>query len=241
MVKTPSFEDMLEAGLHFGHQTGRWHPKTEPFIFGERNNVHIINLEKTQSALETALNFVIDLASKGGQILFVGTKKQAKEIIQKVAMEATSPFVTNRWLGGTLTNFQTLKTALIDRLLTLKKQKETGELDKYTKKERLEFDREILDLEDKVGGLVLMTKVPDAVFILDLKQEQTAFKEALRRGIKVIALVDTNINPEKVAYAIPGNDDAVKAILMITTLIGEAIKEGRMKQGAAEPVAMAAK
>lgn len=233
-------EELLQAGLHFGHQTSRWHPKAESFIFGQRNGIHIINLEKTAAALEIALQFVEDLSSRGGQVLFVGTKKQAQEIIKKVALDTGSPYVVNRWLGGSLTNFTTLKHSLIDRLVMLKKQKVAGELEKYTKKERLDFDREIEDLEEQVGGLVPMQRLPDAVFILDLKQEQTAFKEALRRGIKVVALTDTNINPEEVDYPIPGNDDAVKAIEMITTLMGEAIKSGRAK-AAAQPVAVAVK
>ena len=240
MVKLPSMEELLQAGLHFGHQTSRWHPKAEPYIFGQRNGIHIINLEKTAAALEVALQFVEELTAKGGQVLFVGTQKQAQEVIKKVALDTGSPYAVNRWLGGTLTNFSTLKHSLVDRLVSLRKQKETGELEKYTKKERLDFDREIEDLDEQVGGLVPMQRIPEAVFILDLKQEQTAFKEALRRGIKVIALTDTNINPEEVSYAIPGNDDALKAIEMITTLVGEAIKSGRIKAAEAPKVSVAA-
>ncbi len=240
MVKLPSLEELLQAGLHFGHQTSHWHPKAADYIFGQRNNVHIINLEKTEAGLKTALEFVEELTSKGGQILFVATKKQAQEIIRQAALETGSPYVVNRWLGGSLTNFSTLKHSLIDRLVMLKKQKETGELEKYTKKERLDFDREIEDLEVQVGGLVPMQRIPDAVFILDLKQEQTAFKEALRRKIKIIALVDTNVNPSEVDYPIPGNDDAVKAIELVIKLMVEAIKAGRAK-AAAQPAAAAVK
>ncbi|EKD32691.1 MAG: Ribosomal protein S2 [uncultured bacterium] len=239
MPKIPSLVEMLEAGVHFGHRPTRWHPKMNKFIFGVRSDIHIINIEETQRMLERALNFVSDVASRGGNVLFVGTKKQAQPIIEKYAKEAGMPYVTNRWLGGTLTNFSEIKK-LTRRFTDLKDKQVKGELKKYTKKEQLLFAREIDDMNIKVGGIEQMLKLPDAVFIADMKHEKTARDEAISSGVKIIALCDTNINPEQAQYPIPANDDSVKSIDLITRLIAEAVKEGKEKAIAAQNVQAAA-
>ncbi len=232
MPKQPTLVEMLESGVHFGHQTSRWHPKMEPYIFGARGGIHIINLEKTQEMLPVALDFVKGVASRGGKILFVGTKSQAKDIIKKYAEECGQPYVINRWLGGTLTNFNQVKKS-IKRLKTLKEQRDKGELRKYTKKEQLLLDREIEDLEETVGGIQDLTEIPEAIFVVDIRAEKTAVEEAHRTGCKVVAMVDTNVNPDNVDYLIPANDDAVKSIELITRLIAEAVKEGAKSAGSA--------
>jgi small subunit ribosomal protein S2 len=226
MPNIPKLEEMLEAGLHFGHRTSYWHPKMEPYIFDARNNVHVIDLETTQTMLKDALDYVKRVASRGGKVLFVGTKSQAKPIIKKQAEECGMPYVTERWLGGTFTNFSQIKKS-IDRLKKLKKQRDKGELRKYTKKERLLILREIEDMEEKIGGIQDLTSLPDAVFVADVRQERTAVEEAIHTGLKVVAVCDTNANPKGVDYIIPANDDAVKSIEMVTELVAEAVKEGR--------------
>ena len=226
MPKTPTLLELLKAGVHFGHKTSRWHPKMKPYIFGQRSGVHIIDLEKTQVMLEKALDHIKTLASEGKVILFVGTKEQAREIIKNAAIACGMPYVDQRWLGGTFTNFSTIKR-VTKKLIDLKTKRDKGELQKYTKKERLVFDRMIEKLEVTVGGIQNMAKLPDAVFILDLKKEKTARKEAENRKIPIIAICDTNINPEGIAYPIPGNDDAIKSIEMMVSLIAEAVSEGK--------------
>ncbi|PJE76751.1 30S ribosomal protein S2 [Candidatus Uhrbacteria bacterium CG10_big_fil_rev_8_21_14_0_10_48_16] len=226
MANLPSLVDMLKSGMHFGHSTSRWHPKMKSFIFGSRQGVHIIDLEKTQVHLADALETLKGIASRGGVILFVGTKLQAKGPVQKYAEACGMPFVINRWLGGTLTNFVQIKQTL-KRMKMLKDQRDKGELKKYTKKERLMISREIEEMEEKFGGIENITRTPDAIFIIDLKTEKTALKEANVTGIPVIALCDTNVNPDGVAKIIPGNDDAVKSIELICKLACDAIKDGK--------------
>lgn len=225
MTSIPDLMTMLKSGVHFGHQTGRRHPKMEPYIFTTKSGFHIINLEKTQEKLKEALEFVEKIVSNGGTILFLGTKKQAQPIVTKYAKECGMPYVVERWLGGTFTNFPEINR-LVKKFIDLKKKKETGQLDKYTKKEKLEFEREIDKLNSMVGGIEILTRVPDAIFVIDVKKEKTAIAEAVRKNIPVIAMVDTNVNPGKVNYPIPANDDAVKSIELITGLISESVKEG---------------
>lgn len=233
MPKLPTLLELLKAGVHFGHKTSNWHPSMKPFIFGSRTGVHIIDLEQTLEKLGQALDYVKKLASEGKVILFVGTKDQGKEIIRKKALECGMPYIDLRWLGGTFTNFLTIKK-VTSKLVNLKAQRDKGELEKYTKKERLAFDREIEKLEQTVGGIQNMKKLPDAVFILDLKKEKTARKEAEHKKIPIIAICDTNINQKGIDYCIPGNDDAVKAIEIILDYIALAINEGKAEAGGKE-------
>lgn len=226
MAKLPSLVDMLKSGMHFGHSTSRWHPKMKPFIYGSRQGVHIINLEKTQEQLEEALETLRAISARGGVILFVGTKLQAKAPVQKYASSCDMPFVINRWLGGTLTNFTQIKQTL-KRMKTLKDQRDKGELKKYTKKEQLMISREIEEMEEKFGGIENLTRTPDALFVIDTKTEKTAVQEANVTGIPVIALCDTNVNPDGVTKVIPGNDDAVKSIELVCKLACDAIKDGK--------------
>lgn len=232
MAKSPSLVDMLQAGAHFGHQTSKWHPKMKKFIFGSRQGIHIINLEETQKALETAMAFAKQTTSRGGIVLFVGTKKQASEIVKTSATEAGMPFVDKRWLGGTLTNFAVI-TQVLRKFKDLKRKQEKGELGKYTKFEQLKLNEQIDQLEEKIGGIRDLARIPEAVFILDIKKDKTALEEAKRRGVKVIALCDTNVNPTEVDYCIPSNDDAVKTIDMMAKLMANACKEGREEWEAA--------
>lgn len=217
---------MLQAGVHFGHRESRWHPKMKPFIFGSRNGIHIVDLEKTLGKLEEALTYVRDLTARGGVILFLGTKRQARDIVKKYAEECGAPYISGRWLGGTLTNYGEVMN-LVRHFNDLKAKQAAGALSKYTKKEQSNFAKEIEDLEDKVGGIKNVVRPPDAVFIIDLMKEKTAVAEAITRKIPIVALTDTNVNPEVVAYPIPSNDDAVKTIELMTKLVAEAVKEGK--------------
>lgn len=226
MPNTPTLAELLQAGVHFGHQTAKWHPKMKKFIFGERQGIHIINLEETQKALEEALAFARQTASRGGIILFVGTKKQAADIVAKAAQEAGMPYVNKRWLGGTLTNFVNM-AHLLRKYRDLKRKLEKGELAKYTKFEQLKFSEQVQSYDEKIGGLIDLLRIPDAVFIFDVRKDKTALEEAMRRGVKVIALCDTNVNPKDVDYCIPSNDDAVKSIELMGMLMAKAVKEGR--------------
>ena len=228
MATIPTIEQMLKAGMHFGHRTSKWHPKMEPFIFTQRNNVHIINLVKTKKMLGAALEFIKKFSAEGKIILFVGTKMQVKKSIQNLAKETNMPYVTEKWLGGCLTNFLVIKK-LIKKYNDLTADKNSGKLERYTKKERLDFDREIAKLEIKVGGLTDLNRLPDAIFIWDIKKEKTAIAEAKRKNIPIIAVCDTNANPAGINYIIPANDDATKTIKMILGLIKETIKEGKQK------------
>ncbi len=240
MANVPSLDEMLQAGVHFGHRSSRWHPKMQPFIFGTRSGVHITNLDETRTALARALEFASSVAAHGGMVLYVGTKPQARGIIAKYAEEVGMPNVTNRWLGGTLTNFGEIKR-LIKKFLDLKDKSAKGELKKYTKKEQLWFSRDIEDMDRKVGGIQSMLSAPEAVFIVDIKAEKTALAEAKQKGAKVIAIVDTNVNPTEVDFPIPGNDDGVKSIELITRALTEAIKEGKANAVQAAALAKATK
>lgn len=228
-MKIPTLEEMLKAGMHFGHRTSKWHPKMKPFIFTSRKGVHIIDLAKTQKQLVKALDFIKQSNKEGKVILFVGTKTQVKQPLKKMAQEAGVPYVAERWLGGCLTNFPIIKKS-IRKYQDLLEKKQAGKLDKYTKKEQLDFDREIGRLEINLGGLVDLTKIPDAVFIWDIKHEKTALQEAKKTGIKIIAVCDTNVNPTGIDYVIPANDDASKAVKLVLNTVKEAIEEGRSEK-----------
>ena len=224
-MKIPTLLELLEAGVHFGHRYSKWHPKMAPYIYTTKNTVHIIDLEKTVEKLKEALEFLKDLVKKDGKVLFVGLKPTIEKIIKEKAEEAKMPYVTERWLGGTLTNFSIIKK-LIEKLEKFEKDKAAGEFSKYTKKEQLEFDREIERLLKMIGGIRSLKKNPDALFIVDCKKAKTAIREAKRMKIPVVALVDTNVNPEDANWPIPANDDSIKSVKMITGLVVEAIKEG---------------
>lgn len=227
MANIPSLMELLKTGMHFGHQESRWHPKMKPYIFGARSGIHIINLEITQEKLKAALEYAKGVAARGGIIMFVGTKRQAQEVVKREALRAGMPYVSERWLGGTLTNFSVIH-ATIKRYRDLMKRRASGDIaEKYTKKEQLMIDREIEEMEERVGGISQLDKLPEVVFILDLKYEKTAYLEAVTKHVPVIALVDSNVNPEDVAWPIPGNDDAVRAIAMVFTLLADAIIEGK--------------
>lgn len=225
-MKNISLKELLEAGCHFGHQTVRWNPKMRPYIFEAREGVHIFDLVKTKEGLEEAAVFAKATAAKGEKILLVGTKRQAREYIKKMAEELGMPYVTERWLGGTLTNFDQIQKSL-NKLAELKKGKEDGSFaQKYTKKENVLIDREIQRLEHFFGGLVGLTELPQAVLVIDAKNEISCVREAFRRNIPTVAIVDTNSDPDFVTYVIPANDDAVKSIELITNYLTESIKEG---------------
>lgn len=224
-TKLPKVEELLDAGVHFGHQTKRWHPKMEPYIYGVKKNIHIIDLEKTEEQLKKAANFLYETAKKGEQIILVGTKKQAREVVELEAKRSGALYATERWIGGTITNFRIIKKN-IDKLLSLMKRREEGELEKYTKKERLLIDREIENLQKNVGGIVNFKGTLGALFVVDSRRERTAIREAKRAGVPVVALVDTNSDPESIDYVIPGNDDAIKSIALILKVISDAIEEG---------------
>jgi small subunit ribosomal protein S2 len=226
MQEIPSMLEMLQAGVHFGHKASKWHPKMKPYIFGERSDIHIINLEETAKKLKEALEFIKKTTASGGVVLFVGSKDQAKEIVKRHAKEAGMPYVVTRWLGGTFTNFKTIK-GVTDRFTDLKNKTATGGLAKYTKKEQLNFQKEIVKLEELVGGIETLKKLPEAVFVVDVRAEKTAVAEAKKKKVTVVALCDTNINPDEVDYPVPSNDDAVKAIEMMVGLVAAAVKEGK--------------
>jgi len=232
MPKIPTLEEMLKAGVHFGHRTSRWHPKMAPYIFGEKGGVHIIDIQKTQEMLNEALAYVTSVTANGGTVLFISTKGQVADLVKEQALAAGMPFVNTRWLGGTFTNFSEIQK-LIKNYLDLKDKREKGELKKYTKLEQLQFDRRIDELDEKIGGMSSLTKLPDAVFVLDIRFDKTAVVEAKKRGITIIGVCDTNVNPARVDYVIPANDDSVRSLAMITTLVAEAAKEGTAKRTAA--------
>ena len=220
-----SVEDLLKAGTHFGHLTRRWNPKMKPFIFMERNGIHIIDLMQTQNALDRAAEAAARFSKMGRKILFVGTKKQARDIVRKHAESCQSPFTVERWLGGTLTNFQTIRKS-IRRMEGIQKMQEDGTLEQLKKKERLMKTREREKLEKVLGGISKMAKLPGAVFIVDINREHIAVKEARKLGIPIIAIVDTNCDPDLVDFAVPANDDALKSIDLITSVIAAACNEG---------------
>ena len=225
---------MLEAGVHFGHQTRYWNPKMEPYIFGARGKIHIINLEKTLPLFHDAMNFLGRLAAKRGTIMFVGTKRAATDVIEKEARRAKCPYVSHRWLGGMLTNFRTVKGS-IKRLKQLEEMAEDGTFDKLVKKEVLELDRERAKLEKSLGGIKDMRSLPDAMFVIDVGHENIAINEARILGIPVVAVVDTNHSPDGIDYVIPGNDDAIRSIELYVQAAAEAILEGRASAPEAGP------
>lgn len=220
-----TMREMLEAGVHFGHQTRFWNPKMAPFIFGHRNKIHIINLEKSLPMLQEAQKFAKQLSANGGTILMVGTKRQARELVAEQAQRAGVPFVDQRWLGGMLTNFKTVKTS-IKRLKDMKAQQEAG-LESMSKKEQLMFARELEKLEKDIGGIQDMNTLPDAIFVIDVGFHKIAISEAKKLGIPLIGVVDTNHNPDGIDYVIPGNDDSAKAVALYARAIADAILEGR--------------
>jgi small subunit ribosomal protein S2 len=221
-----TMRQMLEAGVHFGHQTRYWNPKMAPFIFGHRNKIHIINLEKTLVMYQEAVKFVRQLSSNKGSILFVGTKRQAREIIREEALRASTPFVDHRWLGGMLTNFKTVKIS-IKRLRDMEVMVQDGSLEKLSKKEQLNFQRELVKLDRSLGGIKEMNGLPDALFVIDVGYQKGAITEANKLGIPVVGVVDTNHSPDGVDYIIPGNDDASRAVRLYARGIADAILDGR--------------
>ena len=225
MAVSINMKELLEAGVHFGHQTRRWNPKMKPYIFGARNGIHIIDLQKTVSLFATANDFLVNTVADGYSLLYVGTKKQAHESIVEESERCGMFYVVNRWLGGTLTNFQTIRKS-VGRLKELESMKNDGTLNRYTKKEALKMEKELVKLEKALGGIKDMDELPGAVFIVDPKKENIAVKEARKLGIPVIAIADTNCDPDEIDYIIPGNDDAIRAIRLICSKIADACIEG---------------
>ena len=225
-----NMREMLEAGVHFGHQARYWNPKMAPFIFGERNRIHIVNLEKSLPMYNDAMNFIGKLASKRGNVLFVGTKRQARDIIQQEAERCGMPYVNHRWLGGMLTNFKTVKQS-IKRLKDLEAMMQDGTIDRLSKKEALMRRRELEKLQRSLNGIKDMNGLPDAMFVIDVGHEKNAIMEANKLGIPVIAVVDTNCNPAGVDYIIPGNDDAIRAITLYAEGTANAVLEGKASAG----------
>jgi small subunit ribosomal protein S2 len=221
-----TMREMLEAGVHFGHQTRYWNPRMAPFIFGHRNRIHIVNLEKTMEKYLEALKFVRRLTANKGTVLFVGTKRQAREIIKEEAVRCSTPYVDYRWLGGMLTNYKTVKQS-IKRLKDIEAMAQDGTLDKLPKKEALRYQREIVKLDRSLGGIKDMNGLPDALFVIDVGYQKGAVAEATKLGIPVIGVVDTNHSPEGVAYVIPGNDDSSRAIRLYVRGVADAVLEGR--------------
>ena len=230
-----SMREMLEAGVHFGHQTRFWNPRMAPYIYGHRNKIHIINLEKTQPMLEDALKFVRQLASRGGTILMIGTKRQAREVVAAEAARCGMPYVDQRWLGGMLTNFKTVKASL-KKLKDMQATKEAG-TEQMIKKEALMFDRELAKLEKDIGGIQDMGALPDAMFVIDVGFHKIAVAEAKKLGIPLVGVVDTNHSPQGIDYVIPGNDDSAKAVALYARAIADAVLEGKANQSSEAVVA----
>jgi small subunit ribosomal protein S2 len=229
-------KQLLEAGVHFGHQTRRWNPKMAPYIYMERNGIYIIDLQKTVKKLEEAYSFVRDTAANGGTLLFVGTKKQAQDAVKEEAERVGMYFVNARWLGGMLTNFKTMRTR-IDRLQQLRKMQEDGTFDMLPKKEVIKLTGEIAKLEKYLGGVKEMRRLPSALFVIDPRKERNAIAEARKLRIPIVAIVDTNCDPDEVDYPIPGNDDAIRAIRLISATMANAVQEGRQGADAEAPEA----
>ena len=223
-----TMKQMLEAGLHFGHQTRRWNPKMKPYIFAPRNGIYIINLDKTMRLFRKAYEYIVEETSKGGYVLFVGTKRQAQAIIKEEAIRCGMFYINHRWLGGTLTNFQTIKKG-VDRLKSIEAMQEDGSISKFPKKEILLMEKERIKLERNIGGIKNMRSMPAAILVIDPNKEQIAVKEANTLHIPVIALADTNCNPDGITHIIPGNDDAIRAVKLITSTIADAVMDGRSK------------
>ena len=233
-MTTTLVQQLLEAGVHFGHQTKRWNPKMKRFIFGSRSGIYIIDLEKTEQHLKAACEFLEDVAARGQRVLFVGTKKQAKPILEEDAKRCGMPYVVNRWLGGTLTNFQTIK-ANIDRLRTLRQQKADGFFERVSKKDAPRLQRQLDGLEDNFSGVAELDRPPAALFVVDIKREEIAVREANRLRIPIVAICDTNANPDLIAYPIPGNDDAIRAIKLVVSISADSILAGRRRFELSQP------
>jgi small subunit ribosomal protein S2 len=225
--------ELLEAGVHFGHQTRRWNPKMRRFIFAERGGIYIIDLQQTAALLEEAHEFARNVAARGGSVLFVGTKKQAQDAVEEQAMRVGMPYVNHRWLGGLLTNWRTISDR-IERLHDLRRLREEGQLELLPPKERIAMLAELEKLQANLGGVMDMKRQPDAMFVLDLRKEQLAVREARRLGMPIVALVDTNCDPDEADYVIPGNDDAIRSCSLITRVIADGIAEGKQKVSRAE-------
>jgi small subunit ribosomal protein S2 len=221
-----TLQQLLEAGCHFGHQSRRWNPRMTKYIYGERDGVHIFDLVKTKSGLDAALEFISKAASEGKTILFLGTKRQAQEIVKRTAIEVGMPYLIQKWPGGVLTNFEQIRKS-VKRMTDLKDKREKGELKRYTKREQLLLDRDILQLEKNFGGIATLDKLPDVLFVVDTHRESVAVHEARIMNIPVVGMVDTNGSPMEVDYVIPTNDDAVKAIELVVGQVGQAIKENK--------------
>ena len=234
-----SMKQLLEAGVHFGHQTRRWNPKMAKYIFTERNGIYIIDLQKTVKKIEEAYNFIRDLAENGENVLFVGTKKQAQEAVADAANRCGMPYVNARWLGGMLTNFKTMRTR-IDRLAQLKKMQEDGTFDMLPKKEVMKLLGEMEKLEKYLGGVKEMKELPGALFVVDSRKEKNAIAEARKLGIPIVAIVDTNCDPDEIDYVIPGNDDAIRAVKLIAGAMADAVLEGKQGNQEAAPAEDAA-
>lgn len=235
-MQTPSLQELLESGLHFGHQVKRWNPQMSRFIYGTRDNIHIIDLVKTREQLQKAAEFVKEQAAEGKVVLFVGTKRQAQDIIVEQAKKAGMPYMEKRWIGGLITNWEQIKRN-IDKINRYEEEKRTGKLSQYTKKEQLLLERKIHKLVNELGGLTALNRLPDILFVIDPKKEANAVYEAGKKGMPVVALCDTNANPNDVDYPIPGNDDSIKGLQLVITTIAEAVAEGRQayeKDGAAK-------
>jgi small subunit ribosomal protein S2 len=224
-----SVKELFEAGVHFGHQTKRWNPKMRPFIYGARSGIHIVDLDQTARLFKRAFDFLIDTTSRGGSVLFVGTKRQAQEIVQEEARRAGMYFVTNRWLGGTLTNFRTIKGGL-DRLRSLERMREDGTYEQLPKKETVQLEKERARLEKYIGGLKGMGTLPQAVFVIDPAQEQIAISEARKLSVPIVAITDTNCDPDQVDYVIPGNDDAIRSVRLVTAAVADACIAGTARR-----------
>jgi small subunit ribosomal protein S2 len=221
-----TMKELLEAGVHFGHQTRRWNPKMGPYIFGARNGIHIIDLQKTVQFFKTAYNFVVETVANGGVVLFVGTKKQAMDAINEEAKRAGMFFVNHRWLGGMLTNFQTISRS-IERLKSFEAMKEDGSIKRFTKKEVLMMEKKAAKLERALGGIKNMGRLPDIIYIVDPRKESIAVQEARKTKVPILAIVDSNCDPTEIDYPIPGNDDAIRAIRLLTSRIADAILDGK--------------
>ena len=218
-------KDLLEAGVHFGHRTRRWHPKMKPYIFTERNGIHIIDLQQTMSMIDTAYNRTRTVVGAGGTVLFVGTKKQAQQSVQEAAESCGMPYINNRWLGGTLTNFPTIRQR-VDYMIKLEQQRDRGDFERLTKKEALDLNRLIARLETRLGGLREMRRLPDLVFITDVNRDDIAVQECNKLDIPIVAMVDTNCDPDPIELIIPANDDAIRAIRLIAGVIAQAATDG---------------
>ena len=229
-----SMKALLETGVHFGHRTRRWHPKMKPYIFTERNGVHIVDLQQTIVALDKYCELVRDTVGAGGMILFAGTKRQAQETIAQEAQRCGMPYVNQRWLGGTLTNWRTIRQR-IDHLLNLEARRDRGDFERLTKKEALGLQRQIEKLSNRLGGIREMRDLPDLLYVVDIKRETTAVAEANKLSIPILAIVDTNCDPDPIDYVIPANDDAIRAIKLLTSLIADAVLEGIAQRKAYEP------